>query len=124
MAAAIWLYGPADDVSLPHKMLRAWIVTLGLGLVIPLCREIASRWIARSCHYVAKYSYGIYLSHSVVFWLALYRMAGLPLAIRLATLVVGSVGAPVALYHLIEGPLIGVGAQLAGRLRSPAPALD
>jgi peptidoglycan/LPS O-acetylase OafA/YrhL len=113
---AICLYGPLDDISLARKLKMAWVLTLALAVVFPFCREIRGRFLSRACHTVAKYSYGIYLSHSIVFTLALYTMAGAPPSVRLLLLAGGCIILPVAMYHLIEHPLIRVGSALADRL--------
>jgi peptidoglycan/LPS O-acetylase OafA/YrhL len=97
----IYLFGPFDNVYLEFKMNRAWILTLGLALAVPLCRELTAPAVARVCHWIAKYSYGIYLSHSIVFWAVLRPMGTLPLAIRIVVLVVATVTVPIAAYHLI-----------------------
>jgi peptidoglycan/LPS O-acetylase OafA/YrhL len=121
----IYLFGPCDDVKLVFKMNRAWILTLALALAIPLCRELTAPAVVRVCHWIAKYSYGIYLSHNIVFWAVLYPMGAFPLPVRIVVLVVAMVTIPIAAYHLIEEPLIRVGVKLASRLRSaeaPRPA--
>jgi peptidoglycan/LPS O-acetylase OafA/YrhL len=113
---AICLYGPLDDISLAHKIKIAWLLTMALAVVFPFCTEIRGRFLSRMCNSVAKYSYGIYLSHSIVFTIALHNMAGSPLAVRLLFLAAGCIVLPVAMYHLIEHPLIRVGSALADRL--------
>jgi len=115
---AMCLFGPLDNISLPDKMPRAWILSLGLGLFLPFCIELRAPSVARACHYIAKYSYGIYLSHSIVFWVVLYKMDAFPWPIRLVTLIAASVTVPVAMYHLVEAPLIRVGGRLASSVRS------
>lgn len=118
VGSAIILFGPLDNISLRHKLPLAWVLALGLGLLVPLCKELKVPSITRVCHFVAKYSYGIYLSHTIIFWLSIHRMESMPISLRIAVLIVGSVGAPIAMYHLIEDPFIRIGVELGNRLRS------
>jgi peptidoglycan/LPS O-acetylase OafA/YrhL len=113
---AICSYGPLDNISLARKLKIAWALTLALAVVFPFCREIQGRFLSRACHTVAKYSYGIYLSHSIVFSVAFYTLAAAPPAVRLLVLAAGCIGLPVAMYHLIENPMIRIGSTLANRL--------
>jgi peptidoglycan/LPS O-acetylase OafA/YrhL len=67
-------------------------------------------------HYVAKYSYGLYLAQVPVLWFVFVRLRGSssllqwPLFIALIVLV------PVLSYHLIEEPCIKSGSALAKRM--------
>jgi peptidoglycan/LPS O-acetylase OafA/YrhL len=118
----IVLFGPLDDISLPAKITRAWLVSGLLGLTIPLCREHAVPWLRGACHVIAKYSYGIYLSHVIVFWLVIDVMRNQTGWLRIATLILLSAGAPVAMYHCLEEPLIRFGARVAARTNRQRPA--
>jgi peptidoglycan/LPS O-acetylase OafA/YrhL len=73
-----------------------------------------------AAHFVAKYSYGIYLSHiALIMWIS-----GLPVpvAARVALLVLTAVIVPIAIFHLIEHPMIVVGHRLAERLFPQHPS--
>jgi peptidoglycan/LPS O-acetylase OafA/YrhL len=113
---AIFIFGPFDNLSIVPKMKLAWVLTLALAITFPFCREIRSRLLSRCCHAIAKYSYAIYLSHSIVISVALFTMASAPLTERILILVAGSIVLPVAAYHLLEHPLIQAGSRLANRL--------
>ncbi len=113
---AILLFGPFDDISLPEKIKRAWLVSALLGLAIPFCKELTAPWLKRCCHIVARYSYGIYLSHIIVFWLVMDVMRNQSVWLRAATMIGLSLGSPVAMYHFLEAPMIGVGARIARRV--------
>ncbi len=52
-----------------HDMYYRWVFCLALGLAIPHFQEIRFRPLSAAAHVVAKYSYGIYLSHvAVISW--------------------------------------------------------
>ena len=104
-----------------EQALGGGISCLLLGLLIPLFREMPVSWFTRAGHIVAKYSYGIYLVHLPAIWFAFFKLEHVPAALRWTVFVVLSAGLPVALYHLLEAPLINVGRRLAERL-IPRPA--
>ncbi len=113
---AIAAFNPLDDISLPDKLPRAWLVSLAAGLAIPWFREMGRGPLRTAAHWIAKYSYGIYLSHSMVFWLALKQMAGFPAGLRIGILVVGCIACPISMYHLIEEPAILFGKKFVHRV--------
>ena len=82
---------------------------------MPVLRKAAA-WIAR-------YSYGIYLTHLHAQWMAFVVLKDAAPTVRYATLIVLSVGLPIALYHLIEAPMVRLGARLADRLPKPSVPL-
>jgi len=52
-----------------NNMYFRWLFCLGLGLTIPWFQEIRFPPLRVAAHFVAKYSYGIYLSHvAVIMW--------------------------------------------------------
>lgn len=114
--AAIALFGPHDNMTLPAKIARAWVLSLLLAMLYTNVREGPSNWMHRIFHWVAEHSYGIYLSHIVVFWIVFYRMALFPPWARYAALLAGAVGIPALLYVSLEKPLILAGAHIARRL--------
>jgi peptidoglycan/LPS O-acetylase OafA/YrhL len=98
-------------------MYYRWAFSLLLGLMIPWFKDITYRPLVKSAHVVAKYSYGIYLSHIaiILFSLGLGRS---PVVRALAILFL-SIGVPVALFHFIEDPMIRLGQSLAQRVFPP-----
>lgn len=100
--------------------LGGYVSCLMLGLSIPLFREMPASWFTRVGHTVAKYSYGIYLAHTPTIWFAFFRLAHAPAALRWSVFIALTAGLPVALYHLLEAPLINMGRRLAEGLR-PRP---
>jgi peptidoglycan/LPS O-acetylase OafA/YrhL len=97
-----------------NDMYYRWAFCLALGLAIPWFQEIRFRPVRVTAHVVAKYSYGIYLSHiAVIAWsfsLPVSMAAKWAIFIPLAAI------SPVAMYRLIEHPLIVVGQKSAKRI--------
>ncbi len=114
--AIIEMFGPHDNISLPNKIVRAWVLSLMLAVLYANVREGQSNWMHRIFHWIAEHSYGIYLSHIVVFWIVFYRMAQYPQWARVAALIAGAIGIPALLYVSLEKPLILAGAHVARRL--------
>jgi peptidoglycan/LPS O-acetylase OafA/YrhL len=92
-----------------------WTLCLILGLGIPWFGEIQTPWLRLVSHRVAKYSYGIYLSHQFCIWYVDHPLAAFSWWVKIPVLTFLLVGAPILLYYLIEKPLIRVGASLAAK---------
>jgi peptidoglycan/LPS O-acetylase OafA/YrhL len=120
--AVIAMFGPHDNVHLSYKMYRAWGLSLLLAVLYANVKEGRHNWVHRVSHWIAEHSYGIYLSHMVVLWIAFYRMARFPLWAQITVLLVGAIGIPACLYVSIEKPLILVGNHVARRLLRPSVA--
>lgn len=114
--ATIALFGPHDNIFLPFKIARAWVLSLLLAILYANVREAGSNWMHRTFHWIAEHSYGIYLSHNIVFWIVFYRMAMFPFWLRIASLMAGTIGIPALLYVSVERPLILAGAHFARRV--------
>jgi peptidoglycan/LPS O-acetylase OafA/YrhL len=111
---AIFLLSSRESV-----MYFRWAFSLCLGIALPFFAELQFNWLRKLAHVVAKYSYGIYLSHYAII-LFVFRM---PIADlwQWVVFVPIMVGTPFAMFHLIEQPLIRVGQRLTRRLfRNPA----
>jgi len=90
---------------------REWIFCLALGMVLPFFSELRAGVLRRGAHWVAKYSYGIYLAHVPAIWVA-FRILPWPPAGRWLGLAGMLLILPVGLYHIIEEPLIRYGKRL------------
>jgi peptidoglycan/LPS O-acetylase OafA/YrhL len=132
-----WLW-PASIVPLvifwlaipqTHMTLNFAAFGLALGCAIPLFKEMPWNSVNAASKIVARYSYGIYLSHFAIEIFVFsdpyhptFKFFG-PLAVKLrehgghlghwGVFLVLIVFAPLALYHLIEAPGIKVGKRVA-----------
>lgn len=110
--AFLWL-----STNRENYVFHRWAFGLGLGLSIPFFREITLRPLARAAHEIAKYSYGLYLSHvaMIFFIFGLHQ----PLVVRWVIFSVCAVCIPVAIYHFLEKPMIDFGQRLTTRIFRP-----
>lgn len=104
---------------------NGWLICLFTGLAIPQFEELKNRFWKWASHFVAKYSYGIYLTHYVCLWLSFTRLAFLPEPLQWVVFISTVVCVPIALYHAIEAPLIRVGSSVVGlwAARQPLPTV-
>lgn len=93
-----------------------WVLCLGLGVLIPLCRPIQGRRLAAAAKTVATYSYGVYLTHVVALAVAFGLLARQHAAVQWAAFAVLLVALSYAVYHAVEAPCIRLGVRLADRL--------
>ena len=96
--------------------LKYWMGTLILGLAIPIFSQLSNRWLVEASRIIARYSYGIYLTHFFSIWLAFQHLSRLLMPAKLAVFLVSFVGLPVLLYHSVEQPGIRLGKKLADQL--------
>ena len=100
-----------------------WAVGVVFVSLLPRFREIESGIARKAAHLIARYSYGIYLSHMPILWFSFQYMVDAPLASRVATAAALSFAVPVMLYHFIEKPMIHLGARISDKMAETAPAL-
>jgi peptidoglycan/LPS O-acetylase OafA/YrhL len=118
LALPAWLF-PANLVLITSLYLLspsrecAWWCCLALGITIPQFREIANSWIRKASQLIARYSYGIYLTHFIFIWLAFDRLRFLAFPLQIGVFLITAAAIPVLLYHGVEEPMI-----LMGRRRS------
>jgi peptidoglycan/LPS O-acetylase OafA/YrhL len=93
-----------------------WCACMAVGLLLPLIAEMRGAVLMKVVQQVAKYSYGIYLTHNLGIVVGMHVLEGKPFAVQLAAeLATTAIGAYAA-YHLIENPMIHLGARVAARL--------
>jgi peptidoglycan/LPS O-acetylase OafA/YrhL len=100
----------------------AWIMCLVIGLAAPLFADLKFSPLRKTSAWVARYSYGIYLTHMYALWAALIVLKNQPLWVRCGVLAVLSAGLPVLFYKFLESPMMKLGARLAARLRGSESA--
>lgn len=91
-------------------------LALAIGVLYANVQEFRWGVLERLFYWIAEYSYGIYLSHLIIFWIAFRVMAHDPWWMRGAFLIAASIGVPALLYPMFERPLIELGHRVAGRL--------
>jgi peptidoglycan/LPS O-acetylase OafA/YrhL len=91
------------------------VICLVLGLLLPQFSRCDAGWLNASTANLAKYSYGVYLSHLFSLWFAFNVMP----RFHLLTYGVLLVMVPVVLYHAIESPLISIGLKLGEHVTGP-----
>ncbi|HMG56574.1 MAG TPA: acyltransferase [Kofleriaceae bacterium] len=112
LATAFYLTRP----SLTH----GWLACLVIAVAVVGIRELPDgRW-RRLFQLIARYSYGVYLAHFLLIWLAFDRLRDAPWGAQLAVFGATLVIVPVAAFHLVERPMIRVGERVARSLRRPA----
>jgi peptidoglycan/LPS O-acetylase OafA/YrhL len=109
--------------SLPPRALmhKEWALSLAVGLLYANVEDIPWGKIQTIHHWIAEHSYGIYLSHLVIFWIAFDKMTTFPIWVRALTLIAAAIGAPALLYTTIEKPMIRTGVRLANHLLKTSP---
>lgn len=117
-----WLWPAAFVATWPafliatHKneMYYRWAFCLLLGFALPWFRELPFRPLTLIAKYVAKYSYGIYLTHIAVMLFCF----GLPMPLQDKWLIFLclAVICPIAVYHCVEQPMIEMGRKFSNRL--------
>ncbi len=90
----------------PNWNLSSWFVCLALGLSMPLFVQSTNRLVNRSTFVLAKYSYGIYLGHSVLLLCFIPTLRRLPLYLA-AVILLAWLG-----FHCIEHPMMRLGRRL------------
>jgi peptidoglycan/LPS O-acetylase OafA/YrhL len=118
--SAMWFAG-----NVRHEMYFRWGFCLALGLAIPFFAEISLTWVRVVAKTVARYSYGIYLTHTtamtVGFLLLRNHFAQWSVFLLLAAAL------PLLVYHLVEHPGIQAGKRIAEWLWNPparTPRID
>ncbi len=112
-AAAALLIGFVVIRPWDEGIVKWWVFCLGLGLVVPKLPDLPTGWLARASEQVALHSYGVYLFHVPLLWLAFQR--GRALGAPVSALVFASALVIVCAvsYRLIEKPGIELGRRLS-----------
>jgi peptidoglycan/LPS O-acetylase OafA/YrhL len=99
-----------------------WSVGIAFSLLLAMFHETESHWLRHASHYIAKYSYGVYLTHGTILWFTVEKLAGYSLVWRLPLCVTLLVAVPVILFHTIEDLFVNAGVRLAkGLVKAPVP---
>jgi peptidoglycan/LPS O-acetylase OafA/YrhL len=112
--------------SLSYDRNKFLFLNLCFGLSLPYIQSCQIGFVNRSCAWVAKYSYGIYLLHDPAIWLGFVRFGHLHFVMRASIFLLTTFGGSVVLYHALEHPMILVGNRLAATIseRKTTPRLQ
>lgn len=95
-----------------NNMYPRWVSCLALGFAIPWFREISSPWVNSVTKIIAKYSYGIYLTHYPAMIVAFRTMQHEAPALQWVVFISLAIIFPVLAYHLVEHPMIKLGKRI------------
>jgi peptidoglycan/LPS O-acetylase OafA/YrhL len=95
----------------------SWIICLGLGILIPRCREIKSDLVARVGSVIARYSYGIYLVHDPIRYFSFHYLKGISPLVSWSVFIFFVCGISYIAYHFIEKPGIELGRAVVNRFK-------
>lgn len=97
-------------------LVNDWVFCAAVGLAVPLFLEIRNRWLKSISKQVARYSYGIYISHVPILWLCFvrFRIGSAVVSALLAIFLTAVVS--VLAYQWLEDPAIRVGKWFAARV--------
>ena len=107
----IW-YIPPDYLCFVND----WVFCAAVGLTVPYFLEIRSRWLKWISKQIARYSYGIYVSHVPILWLCFVRLRVGSVVMSTALTVFLTALVSVLAYHCLEDPAIRVGKRVAARM--------
>jgi len=96
---------------------RGWIGCLLLGVLAPHCQEMSSPALRKACQTIARYSYGIYLTHFICIWLVFQQLGRFPWFVKWLMFLGSVTLIPYVLYHLLEAPMVRLGNRLAAEYR-------
>lgn len=92
---------------------RAWFFCLVIGLALPLFQQFTAKPVLQVSRQIAKYSYGVYLTHPFAIAIGLLLLRSHSLPVRFLGEAVPLLVLPVLAYHLLENPMIRIGSRLA-----------
>jgi peptidoglycan/LPS O-acetylase OafA/YrhL len=103
------------DRHLPVLIPAGWVLGLTIGWIVVSFEETTSPLVRRATAVIAKYSYGIYLTHLIALWIAFVKIGPASLAVRVAVGVGLTAVFSAVAYHAVEAPATRIGARLANR---------
>ena len=97
-----------------------WIACLALALAIPRFQQATNRYLCAVAKLIARYSYGIYLTHMPLIWICFVRLHPIPHAGQWGLFLTLVSALPIILYHVVEAPMIQAGRRIAQSI-DPTP---
>jgi peptidoglycan/LPS O-acetylase OafA/YrhL len=105
------LWGAIICFTLLRRVEVGWLICLAIAIAAPQFVELRHPVPKRIAHFLAKYSYGFYLSHYFCIWFAFSKVR-LPAPDQWALFFYLLIAIPVLQYHFIEVPFINLGKML------------
>jgi peptidoglycan/LPS O-acetylase OafA/YrhL len=84
-------------------------ISLCFGIALPFVKSCTLSPLNRTCAWIAKYSYGIYLLHEPSIWLGFVRFGHIPVIAQVSIFLTATFGGSFLLYRALEHPMILVG---------------
>jgi peptidoglycan/LPS O-acetylase OafA/YrhL len=97
-----------------------WCACLAVALALPYFAEVSNPILGAAFKTIAKYSYGIYLSHYAAIQLALRLTHNSAANLALSVMLTATFS--FVAFHLLEQPFINYGKALAARISAPKKA--
>ena len=116
VALPLWLVVLWAGFLLRPSWRRADLLCLVVGLSLPVFHQFRTKLVTEPSHYIAKYSYVIYLAHPFAIVCGVHSLPHTPLALQLGVVLGLTALLSVAAYHLLEHPMIRLGSRLANRI--------
>ena len=85
-------------------------------MAIPRFAQLQQPSVVAISNRVARYSYGIYLTHFICIWFAFQALGNLPTGARWLVFIASMSLIPIALHHTLEAPMIRLGQRVASCL--------
>jgi peptidoglycan/LPS O-acetylase OafA/YrhL len=86
-----------------------------VGMLAPNIKDMRESFVSDASQLVARYSYGIYLVHVPVIWLAFVRLNRSSTVTQWLAFTALMVALPLLTYHFIEAPMVHAGQWLTNR---------
>jgi len=100
-------------LSRPGWQATAWAACFALGISLPLFHQLSRPAVKKAAFTIAKYSYGVYISHTLILMWMTPTWKTLPLYLLAVA------ACSVLAYHLVEHPMIRLGHRItSARKRS------
>lgn len=104
----------------PKNWPVAWVACFLMAITVPFIRQTRSTLIRNVSHWIARHSFAIYLAHYFCLWLA-FRANHFLLPVQWTIFIGGNTLLPIAMYRLIEYPMIRLGGKLSATPDRRAP---
>ncbi len=116
LIGALGLFTPGATLEFRHHARGRMLCTV-VGLIILLFADIKTNWIVGPAKWVARYSFGICLTHQSWLYIAFVRQPGSE-GYAWPMLIAGTAVISVVLYHAVDESFVRLGQRWATRRHS------